>query len=272
MAININSNISSLQAGREIDRQSSSVNKASERLSSGRQINSAADDAAGLAIAVDLLADAGISSVASKNVSDGVSLSSIAEGSLGSASDITIRLSELAAQASNGTLSDQQRLALDNEFQALSGELDRISQTTEFNGQQLLSSDSNFTLQVGTDSSESSQISLRLPGVSSEGLGITANLRSAESARQAVEQVDQATETISSARGEIGSVVSRLETAFDNLRVSEQGQQEAASRILDADVATEASNLISARVREQAATAIGAQANQAPAQALELLS
>ena len=271
MSITINTNISSLQANRELNKQASELTKHFDKLSSGLRIARASDDPAGLAIAMDLLANADTGAVASRNISDGVSLTSIADGALESATDITDRMSELAAQAANGTLSDQQRGALNNEYQQLQSELDRIAGSTEFNGVKLLEENSTVSIQAGTDSSSNSQMMLSLPSVSSSNLGLPTSIATQNSAQQALEGISAARDTLTSARGAIGAVTSRLETAFENVKTQELGQREAASRIRDADVAQESSGLVASRIREQISGAISAQTNQTPSLALQLL-
>jgi len=272
MTVNINTNVPSLRADREINSRSNSLSKSYEKLSSGKAINRASDDPAGLAVALELLANADTSSVALRNINDGVSISSIADGALATSSDITTRLAELATQSANGTLSDNQRSALNQEYQALRSELDRISQTTEFNGQQLLSQGSSFTLQAGIDGSANSQVGLPLPGVSASSLGLASDISTRESALAAVEETKAAVNTISEARGQVGSTVSRLETAYENLKTSEVNARSAASRIIDADVASESSKLIASRIGLEAGLSVKAQANQVPTIAQKLLS
>jgi flagellin len=272
MPLTISGNISALDASKNLNKSSSAVSKGFEKIASGKRINKGSDDPAGLAIATEMLTRANISTVAARNISDGVSAASIAEGALDSASEITSRLAELATQAANGTLSDQQRSALNNEYQSLSSELDRIAGSTEFNGQSLLNGNNSIDLQVGTDSTSNSQISLKLPNVSSSSLGITSNIATQNGALQSLEQVKQATDTLASARGEIGSGVSRLETAYNNLKTSELGLREASSRILDANIATESANLTANKIQQQASVAIQAQANNSAQVAIKLLS
>jgi len=271
MSIAINNNVSSLNNQRQLNKKTSKLGQNFERLASGKRINRAKDDAAGLAIALQLEESARVSVAATRNISDGVSAATIAEGAMDSASSITIRMSELAQQASNGTLSDDQRAALNNEYQSLQSELDRISTTTEFNGQQLLSGNS-IDIQAGTDGTGNSQINLTTPEVSASGLGLTTDLLTQEGAQQALEQSKDATAELASARSEVGAVVSRLETAYDNLKVSTVNELEAASRIQDADVAKEAAGLTANKIGQQIGVSLAAQANQQPALALKLLS
>ncbi len=272
MPLSINTNISSLQSDRQLNKSSNAVKNSFERLSSGKRINKPSIDPAGLAVAVELLGSAGNNAVAARNISDGVSVASIADGAIQTASQITGRLGELATQAANGTLTDSQRGQLNNEFQALTAELDRISGTTEFNGQQLLSGDSQTTLQVGEGSDASSQITLSLPGVSSSSLGLTGDISTQAGAQAAIEQATAASETLAGARGEIGATVSRLDSAFQNVQTIEVNQRQAASRIVDADVAKETADLTANSIRQQVGAAIKAQANTQPALALQLLS
>lgn len=267
------SNINSSTINRNLNNATSKINRDFETIASGKRINRASDDPAGLAIAEQLLAAAQTNAVAARNISDGVSVANIAEGGLESAGNITSRLSELAQQSANGTLSDSQRAALNNEYQSLQSELDRIAQTTQFNGQQLLSGSSNLGLQAGTDGSVNSQINLSLPGVSSSSLGLSADISTQEGARQALEQSKAATESIAQARGSIGATVSRLDTAYESVKTSEVNQREAESRIRDADYAEATARLVRNRIAQQADVALAAQSNNTSANSvLKLLS
>lgn len=272
MALTINTNIPSLGVDSSIRTNSKKLAETFERLSSGKQINKAADNPAGLAVALELLSNANSSSVAARNISDGVSVANIAEGSLSSAGDITVRLSELATQSANGTLSSEQRSALNTEFQALSSELTRISETTEFNGQQLLNQDSTINIQAGISGGTESQIALKLKGVSSTNLGLAAlDISTPEGAKAAIEQTKAAQESIIETRGELGATVNRLGTAFKNLQVSETNLLEAASRIQDADFAKETASLVANRISQETSVAVKLQANFLPQLALRLL-
>jgi len=273
MALKINNTADSLSNIRNLGRATADVNKANERLSSGKRINRASDDPAGAAIAAQLAAGAEVSAVAARNVSDGVSIANIADGALESASDITTRLSELATQASNGTLSDTQRFSLNQEFQSLKSELDRISSTTEFNGQQLLSgSGSSFDLQVGNDGSANSQIQLRTVAVSSSSLGLgSTDISTQAGAQAALTQAKAASDVVSQTRGEIGSVVSRLDTAYNNIKSSEVNNREAEDRISSADVAQEKANQVRGLILQKGNVGLQAQANSNAANVLNLL-
>lgn len=272
MSINVGTGVASLRADRSLNKASDLIKKNFDRLASGKRINNAADDPAGLAVALDLLSNADVRSVAARNMGDAVSMATIADGALEQTSDITMRMSELAMQSSNGTLSDTQRKALNDEFQALRGELDRISSTTEFNGQSLLGGDANVDLQVGTDSSAHSRLQMKLPGVSSQSLGLTGDISTRDGALAMLDSSRKASGDVASSRGEIGAVVNRIGVALENSRTNEVGERSAASQIMDADIAQESASLSANNIRQQAAAAVKAQANLQPEIALRLLS
>lgn len=284
MPLSIASNVLSLHAQTNLSKTSKALENVYERLSSGQRINSASDDPAGLAVAESLNANARIATTAIRNANDGVSLTSIADAALGQISTILGRLSELATQSANGSYTNVQRSALSSEFVALGSEIERIAATTTFNSIKLLSNSSAVTLQVGLDASSSSTISISsvVGTLSALGLGnsggvLTYSLNStttafAQSASTlALNAVSSAIDTLSSTRGLIGAVQSRLSVAVDNLTVQKENFLAAASRIRDADVASDAAELVRLQVLQQAGTAILAQANQQPARALELL-
>jgi flagellin len=271
MALTINTNIPSLRSDREIQKKSNDLKTSMEQLASGKRINRASDDPAGLAVAMSLLTNVSVSDVAQRNVNDAISAANIADGAISTASDIASRLGELAQQASNGTLSAEQRTALNNEYTALRSELDRISQTTEFNGQQLLSGESNYSVQAGTTGGSNSQVGIPLPGVSSASLGLSSTLSSQSGALTALSEAKAAVGRLAEARGNIGASVSRLEVANENLRAASVNEQDAASQIFDADIAEQSANSVASRIQQQAAVAVKAQANILPQLALKLL-
>jgi flagellin len=272
MALNINSNIPSLNAQRHLDESTLSLNKSLERLSSGLRINSAADDAAGLAIADKLRSDVRIATQAIRNASDGISAISIGEKSLGKTGDILTRLNELASQSSSGLVADTQRSALQEEFIALVSEIDRISNTTTFNGVNLLSAGTTVALQVGLDGTSNSRISFTTIDGSSSGIGLSGiAVSTAGAAQSALGAINSAIANVVSRRGTLGSVESRLNTAIANLRVARENFAAAESRIRDVDVAEETANLTRTTILQQAGVAVLAQANQQPSLALTLL-
>lgn len=272
MALNIFTNVPSLNAQRHLEGSSNNLNKSLERLSSGLRINSASDDAAGLALADRLRADVRIASQAIRNANDGISAISIGEKALGKVGEILTRLSELASQSATGLVSDVQRSAIQTEFTALVSEVDRISVTTSFNGVNLLSGGTTVALQVGLDGSSNSRISFSTVDGSSSGIGLSSvSVSTAGAAQSALGSITTAIANVAQSRGSLGAIESRLNTAIQNLRVARENFSSAESRIRDADVAEETANLTRNTILQQAGVAILAQANQQPQLALQLL-
>jgi flagellin len=284
MALTVNTNVASINAQRNLSRTGSALNKSLSRLSSGLRINSAADDAAGLAISENMKAQIRSMSQAERNANDGISLIQTAEGAESQMSDIMGRMRELAVQASNGTLGTTEKGFLNDEFQALTSEVDRISAVTEFNGTKLLDSTATAaTLQVGFRNSTNDQISVSLEQIDSTTLGVgsigggtgtsaalsTADLTTAAAA--AIDIVDQAITDLSTARAGLGATQNRLQVTVSNLQSSRENLSAANSRIRDVDIAQESANLTKQNILMQAGVSVLAQANQAPALALSLL-
>ena len=285
MPINLGSNIASLKAQRTLSISSERLARTYEKLSSGQRINRASDDAAGLAIADALTANARIAAVAVRNANDGISTIGIADSALGAVGNVLTRLAELAEQSANGVFSSSQRSALQNEFTALGSEIERIAITTEFNGVKLLSGGSELTLQVGFNSGSTSQISftgvqgtlqaLGLAGTGKSDLTFSisgASLEEGQSAsRLALDAINSAITSLASTRGVLGATESRLQVAINNLSVARENFLAAESRIRDVDVASEAADLTRLGILQQAGASILAQANQQPQLALSLL-
>lgn len=285
MSITIGSNIASLQAQRRLSIASDALGSTYERLSSGQRINKASDDAAGLAIADSLRANQRVASVAIRNANDGISTIAIADSALGEIGNVLSRLAELAEQSANGVFSTTQRSALQNEFTALSSEVERIAVTTEFNGVRLLSGNSTLVLQVGFNSGSTSQISytgvqgtlaaLGLAAANTSALSFSINgitISEGQSAsRLTLDAVNSAISSLASTRGVLGAAESRLRVAINNLSVARENFAAAESRIRDVDVASEAAELTRLGILQQAGAAILAQANQQPGLALSLL-
>ena len=285
MSITINTNVPSIDAQRRLGQATAGLTKSYQRLSSGLRIVSAADDAAGLAIADNLRADQKIASVAIRNANDGVSLISIADGALNEIGNVLARMGELAEQSANGVISTAQRSALASEFRALGSEIQRISEVTEFNGIALLSGGSQVTLQIGLTANANSQISfsgvqgtlasLGLASSGSSALNYSLNastLAGAQDAsRSALTAIKNAISSLTSTRGTLGAAESRLGTTVANLQVARQNFAAAESRIRDVDVAEEAANLTKLNILQQAGSSILGQANQQPGIALTLL-
>ncbi len=285
MTLNIRTNVPSLNAQRNVNASTSRLRTAYERLSSGLRINRASDDAAGLAIAEALKADARVASVAMRNASDGISIIAITDGAIAQITNVLSRLAELAEQSANGVFSTDQRSALQLEFTALTSEVERIAMTTEFNGLQLLSGGAVVTFQVGFDGSSMSQVAYSGVAATLAALGLapngssshiySINAASSEAAqsasRQALDAINLAITSVTRNRGTLGAAESRLETTINNLQVARENFMAAESRIRDVDVAFEAAELTRLNILQQAGTAILAQANQQPQLALRLL-
>lgn len=283
--ITIGSNVESLNAQRRLDSTSFSLTKVYERLSSGKRINSAGDDAAGLTIGDRLRADQRIASVGIRNVNDGISSLAIADGALEQIGNILGRLGELAEQSSNGVYSPTQRSALDSEFAALSSEIERVATTTVFNEIGLISGSASISVQVGFNSSSTSRIALQGINATLQGLGLAATGSSvqiyslnsgtaaagASASLNALDAVNRAVTSLSAIRGTLGSGESRLRTAVANLVSTRENYAAAESRIRDTDVASDAAELTRLNILQQAGASVLAQANQIPQLALGLL-
>jgi flagellin len=286
MGINIRTNVESLRAQRDLNATSDRLRTAYARLSSGLRITRASDDAAGLAIAEQLKADQRVATVAIRNANDGISIIGITDGAMNEITSSLVRLAELAEQSANGVYDVSQRSALQLEFTAVSSEIQRIADTTQFNGLQLLTNGGNVTFQVGFDGFSNSQITYSGVQATLSSIGLradnttsgltfsindTTNARAQDAARSALNAVQTAVGSLTRARGTLGSAESRLNIAIQNLQVARENFAAAESRIRDVDVAYEAAELTRLNILQQAATAVLAQANQQPSLALSLL-
>jgi len=252
-----------------------SISKNFERLSSGKRINSAQDDAAGLAISEGLNALTRSLEAAGRNTSRGISAVQTAESGLGEVNNIAIRMRELAVQAADGSLSEGDRAIIDEEFQQLQAEIDRTAETTEFNDQELLSGDErSVSFQVGEGTSPDDQIDVEFGGVSAESLGLdTVSVAGSDgsAALAAIDAIDGAQAEINERRAEFGAANNRLEVAAENNLSRRTALEETNSRIRDTDFAEETSNLARNQVLQQARVGIQAAANQSQSLALNLL-
>jgi flagellin len=275
MALFVNSNFSSLNAQRHLEETGNALQTSLERLSSGVRLNNAYDDAAGIAIADRLNRDVRVAGQAIRNANDGLSALAIGEKALGQVSAVLTRLSELASQSATGAITNEQRSAIQNEFAALLSEVGRLSNTTTFNGVQLLSAGTTVTLQVGLDGTGNSQVNFTtIDGTVSGILSVSQTsiaASSQSSAQSALGLLTSAIATVASSRGQLGAAESRLLTAINALRIAQENFAAAEGRIRDADIAAETANLTRASILRQAGVAILAQANQQPALALQLL-
>lgn len=280
MASTINTNISSLNAQRNLSASQNSLSTSMQRLSSGLRVNSAKDDAAGLAIAERMNAQVRGMNVAMRNANDGISLAQTAEGALGKIGDNLQRMRELAVQSANDTNGTDDRLALDNEFKQLAAENLRVIANTKFNGQELLTgvggTGGSFVFQVGANTSVDNQITIATSDIATAMTaatqGPTASLGTTSGAAlTAIDALDTALDEVNSARSTFGAAQNRFDAVISNLQVSAENQASARSRIMDADFAVETANLSRAQILQQAGTAMVAQANQLPQTVLKLL-
>lgn len=266
MALTINSNLASLTAQRNLSSSQSQMNTALERLSSGKRINNARDDAAGFAIAERMDAQARGMAVAMRNASDGISLTQVAEGGLDEIGSMLQRMRQLAVQSANGSNTSSDQNNLQAEFTQLNGELNRITTITEFNGFEILGADAGtFTFQVGANSSDTTSVT------TANLTAITADIGSTGNANAAIDDLDAAIDEVTTLRSSLGAAQSRFASAIGNLRVGMESQAAARSRIVDADFAVETSNFTRAQILQQAGTAMVAQANAQPRTIMSLL-
>jgi flagellin len=275
MALYINTNVASESAQKNLGANQARLQSSFARLSSGLRINSAKDDAAGLAISESLKSQIRSFNVAERNASDGISMAQTAEGALGEVHDILGRMRELAVQASNGPLTAEDRGFLQTEFSSLQAEVTRIQGSAKFNGKQLLGATANtVTLQVGLNDSSSDQIQVQLGGVSLAAITGSAALLSGsteDNALAALSTIDTAIGNVSTARSTFGAAMNRLEVAQSSIQTMRLNLSAANSRIADVDVASETAQLSRNQVLTQAGISVLAQANQLPQLAFGLL-
>ena len=266
MPQNINTNVSSLNAQRNLNTSQTSLATSMQRLSSGLRINSAKDDAAGLAIADRMNTQIKGINVAIRNANDGISLAQTAEGALATVTDVLQRMRELAIQAQNGSNGTSDRANLDTEFQQLSAEITRIATQTKFNGTAIVGAGAGTqTFQVGANNGDTMTITTATIAT------VTGGVTTSALASTAVDAIDTALNTITTSRATYGAAMSRFEFAISNLQITGENQSAARGRIMDADFAAETANLSRSQILQQAGTAMVAQANQLPQNVLALL-
>jgi flagellin len=282
----INTNLVSLNAQRNLSGSQGSLATSMQRLSSGLRVNSAKDDAAGLAIAERMNAQARGMGVAIRNANDAISLSQTAEGALGKVSDLFQRMRELAVQSANGTNSDSDRTSMNDEFVQLAQEATRTLGGTQFNNTNILATTVDSTFQIGANNtsdldrivvtafnwSADTDITAVLGNAVLTGTSTpTVQITDIGSAQGAMATIDDAIDAVNSQRATFGASQNRFENVVANLMVSQENQTAARGRIMDADYAVETSNLSRASILQQAGNAMVAQANQLPQQVLALL-
>lgn len=276
MAQVINTNVASLNSQRHLGNTQNAMKTAVERLSSGLRINSAKDDAAGLAISERMTGQIRGLNQAVRNANDGISLAQTAEGGLQESGNILQRMRELAVQASNDTNTASDRTALQTEFDELSNEIDRIATTTQFNGQNLLdgTGSATFSFQVGANAGQSITLDLSAFDAQAASIGgdVSAlTLDSAANAGAAITALDTAIGEVNGFRSTLGATQNRFESTIRNLSQTSENLSAARSRIRDTDFAAETAELTRVQILQQAGTAMLSQANAAPQSALSLL-
>jgi flagellin len=273
MALFINTNVSSLEAQKNLMHNQNNLQKSFNKLSSGYRINTAADDAAGLAISESMRSQVRSYAVAERNASDGISMAQTAEGALGEVHDILGRMRELGVQASNGNLTQTDRSYIQTEFVSLQSEVSRIQSSAKFNGKQLVNTTAtNITFQVGLDNSASDQITINFGGLSLSGVTTAAvSGATASTALASLSAIDTAISSVSTARSNFGAAMNRMEVATSNIQTMRLNLSAANSRIRDVDVAEETSKMSRNQVLTQAGVSVLAQANQLPQLAFGLI-
>jgi flagellin len=281
----INTNLVSLNAQRNLSTSQSTLATSMQRLSSGLRVNSAKDDAAGLAIAERMNTQVRGMGVAMRNANDGISMAQVAEGALGKVSDMLQRMRELAVQAANGTNSSGDRDSLNAEYLQLARESARTLGGTQFNGQNILATTNASSFQIGANTSATldritvaafdwtSVTTITTAIGSALGTDPTTEVAGSDGsfALAAISALDSAITSVNNQRGTFGAVQNRFDNVVANLMVNSENQSAARSRIMDADYAAETANLSRAQILQQAGNAMVAQANQLPQQVLSLL-
>ncbi|WP_374249584.1 flagellin [Thermomonas sp.] len=294
MANSVNTNIMSLNAQRNLYTSSLSQATTIQRLSSGLRVNSAKDDAAGLAIAERMNAQIRGNNVAIRNANDGISLAQTAEGALGKIGDSLQRMRELAVQSANATNSSDDRTNLQSEFTQLQEEISRVVGGTTFNGTSLFTGSTSFSFQVGAGTTSNDVVSVARNQLSGGTAGSTGGLTSSDSAQDviatvtassgskitgtdgtnatnAIKDIDVALDKLNAERATYGAAQNRFDSVIGNLQITVENASAARSRIMDTDFAAETASLTRTQILTQAGTAMLAQANQAPQSVLSLL-
>ncbi len=293
MASIINTNLASLNAQRNLNTSQASLSTTMQRLSSGLRVNSAKDDAAGLAIAERMNAQVRGMNVAMRNANDGISMAQTAEGALSKVGDNLQRMRELAVQAANDTNGTSDRDSLNKEYQQLAQEIARVVTSTQFNNRPLLSSAASTVFQVGANTGADNQITIPavdMKAAAPGGLGVVAGASgapdtldgalgslaavgagTANEAKLSMTAIDGALDLVNNTRAVYGAAQNRFEAVISNLQVAAENTSAARSRIMDADFAAETANLSRTQILQQAGTAMVAQANQIPQSVLKLI-
>lgn len=285
MALTVNTNTTSLGVQKNLSRASDALSTSMTRLSSGLKINSAKDDAAGLQIATRMTSQIRGQTMAIKNANDGISIAQTAEGAMQEQTNILQRMRELAVQSRNDSNSQQDRDALDKEFQSMLSEIDRIADSTQLNGKNLLDGTAGvMTFQVGSNTGTANQITVTLSAAmktTGTGAALTAlagksitgaNTTAAEATfTAAISAIDEALQAINTNRADLGAAQNRLTSTINNLQNINENAEAARGRVQDTDFAAETAQLTKQQTLQQASTSVLAQANQLPSAVLKLL-
>lgn len=268
----IKNNLMAENASRHVAQSYDSLAKSVERLSSGLRIVGASDDAAGLAVRELMRADVAVIKQGARNSQDAISMLQTAEGALQIVDELLIRMKELAEQSATGSYSETQRNIMNNEFSQLANEIDRIANTTSFNGITMLNTSGSKTIHVGTGNTAHDKITVNMVDVTKSGLGIASlSISGQDSAAAALATLTTAITTKDSARAAFGYMMNRLEATSQILNIQAENMLTSESRISDVDVATEMSAMTRNQVLAQAGTSMLAQANSIPQLAMTLL-
>jgi flagellin len=275
MPVVLQTNVASLESQKNLNRAQSALSKTFNKLSSGFRVNSAADDAAGLAISESMKAQIRSYVVAERNANDAISMTQTAEAALGEMHSILGRMRELAMQGANGPMTSTDRGYLNTEFTALQAEMTRLQESAKFNGKELLAATaSTITFQVGLNNTASDKVTLTFGGLGMTTLLATSTSvagATTSSALTALGRIDQALTTISTSRAKFGAAMNRLEVVTSSIQTMRLNLSAANSRIRDVDVAEETATLSKQQVLAQSGIAVLAQANQLPQLALSLI-
>jgi flagellin len=278
MSMVINTNMGSINSQRQLTSTNNHLSTSMERLSSGMRVNSAKDDAAGLAISNKMTSQIRGMTVAVRNANDGISLAQTAESAMGTMTETMQRMRDLAVQSANdAAVNGSDRDKLQTEFKQLNDELTRIISNTEFNGKKIINGSlaSGAAIQVGANTTSDNQITIAIDNLSVTISGVTmasiGGSATASGALAAITAIDNAIKAIDTSRASLGAVQNRFTTTISNLQSSIENQSAARSRITDADFAMETANLSRNQILQQAGTAMLAQANQSTQSVLKLL-
>jgi len=274
VGIVVNTNIPSISAARILAGNRAGLEKAMERLSSGKRINSASDDAAGMAVAAKLRADMRSLNQAVRNTNDAISLVSTYDGAASEIESILVRMREMSVQSANGTYSDDDRTNAQKEVDALIEEIDRIGNNTQFNRVNIAKEETDFTFRVGAQQEDADDVKITLASLLSKELGTDldkTDITDQGNASDAVKTIDGALDALAGARADAGAFINRLGHTIITQQNVSQRTAEALSGIEDADYAAESASLARGMVLAQAGTSMLAQANQAPQYVLSLL-